>query len=225
MKNIFLKTRTGYSYSLLALVFFTTFIIDFFPLSWQKEMYSWAFIFIYLNAAFAMGRYRKRTLIFAVIVMIIEFGSELLDMKILSWASKIFTVLFFVFIVFNFIFMIARSKQVSAKVILESINGYLLLGLLFSIMVAAAMLYDPASFRFPDYVVANNTNGAAFTNYMYFALVTMTTLGYGDIVPVLPYAKSLATFTSISGQLYLTIIIAMLVGKYLGQASGENISS
>ena len=45
----------------------------------------------------------------------------------------------------------------------------------------------------------------------------MTTVGYGDLLPVAPFARSLATLIAITGQLYLGIIVAMLVGKYASQ--------
>jgi hypothetical protein len=44
--------------------------------------------------------------------------------------------------------------------------------------------------------------------------VTLTTLGYGDILPLTPLARSLAAFTALFGQLYLVIIMAFLIGKY-----------
>jgi voltage-gated potassium channel len=52
--------------------------------------------------------------------------------------------------------------------------------------------------------------------------VNYTTLGYGDILPQLPFAKSLAILMSVSGQIYLAVIIAMLAGKYVGAAGSES---
>jgi voltage-gated potassium channel Kch len=60
------------------------------------------------------------------------------------------------------------------------------------------------------------------SNYIYFGFVTLTTLGYGDVVPLTPAAKSLAIFTSITGQMYVAIIIAALVSKYLSQPKKNN---
>jgi voltage-gated potassium channel Kch len=97
-------------------------------------------------------------------------------------------------------------------VILQSINGYLLLGIMFSLIVAVIMFYNPDAFKFPEDMSVVDKNN--FNNYLYFSLVTMSTLGYGDIVPKLPYSRTLATFISIGGQLYIAIIIAMLVGKF-----------
>jgi Na+/H+-dicarboxylate symporter len=49
----------------------------------------------------------------------------------------------------------------------------------------------------------------------YFGLVTLATVGYGDIVPVHPLIRSLATFEAITGQLYITVLIARLVGLHI----------
>ena len=206
------------NYTLLILVVFTMFFINFFPPAYYKVMYGVFFSLIFINAALVVKKNRKQVVVTAVIIVVLELLSSLLDMKLLNWSSKIINIVFFVFIVFNFIIMIARSKTVTANVILESINGYLLLGLVFALMIAVAMLYDPNSFRFPESILKPGS-GYNFYNYIYYSLVTLSTLGYGDIVPALPYTKSLATITSITGQLYIAIIIAMLVGKYSAQVS------
>jgi len=184
-------------------------------------MYDWLFTIIYLNAALAMEKYRKPILIVAVIAMFFELGSTWLDLETISFISRGLNVIFFVYIVFNFIFMIARSKEVNAKVILESINGYLLLGLVFSLMIASSMMYDPTSFKFPETALVYSDQVNNFSDYLYYGLVTLSTLGYGDVVPTMPFSKSLSVFTSIAGQLYIAIIIAMLVGKYASQKNED----
>jgi hypothetical protein len=54
---------------------------------------------------------------------------------------------------------------------------------------------------------------------MYFTFVSLTSTGYGDFLPLTPAAKSLSNLISITGQLYIAIIIATLVGKYLNKSS------
>ena len=49
---------------------------------------------------------------------------------------------------------------------------------------------------------------------LYFSFVTMTTLGYGDILPLTIQAKSITIILSILGPMYVAILIAMMVGKY-----------
>jgi voltage-gated potassium channel len=51
-------------------------------------------------------------------------------------------------------------------------------------------------------------------DYIYHALVVFSTTGFGDIVPVTPQAKAVSNFISVSGQLYVAIIITLLIGHY-----------
>ena len=115
---------------------------------------------------------------------------------------------FFTFVVVRLVFQIARSERVDGTVILEAINGYLLIGLTFSLFVSLVLRFNPNAFHL------TNMSEDSLTNFIYYTFVTMTTLGYGDIVPVSPAAKSLAILISISGQMYVAILIALLVGKY-----------
>ncbi len=59
--------------------------------------------------------------------------------------------------------------------------------------------------------------GERFHDYLYFSFVTLTTLGYGDIMPASALAKSTTVIIAVTGQLYLTILIALLVGKFLSR--------
>ena len=211
-----------FNYTLLTLVVFTMFFISFFPVSWHGTMYDYCFTLIYINAALTMDKYRKQILFTAFVLMILELGSTWMNLTILSYISKALNIVFFVYIVFNLIYMIANSKKVNTKVILDSINGYLLLGFVFSLMLAVAMLYDSNAFKFPEGLILDTNNQVdSFSVYLYYGLVTLSTLGYGDIVPTMPFSKSLAILTSISGQLYIAIIIAMLVGKFASQKNNE----
>jgi hypothetical protein len=49
---------------------------------------------------------------------------------------------------------------------------------------------------------------------IYYSFVTMTTLGYGDLLPLREESRSLSILLSILGPMYVAILIAMLVGKY-----------
>jgi len=111
---------------------------------------------------------------------------------------------------------IARSQQVTLTIIISSINGYLLIGVLGAVVLAMTQLVQKLFFHVNTGSI-NFAGDAAegFHDYLYFSFVTLSTLGYGDITPISALAKSLTIIIAISGQLYLTILIAMLVGKYL----------
>ncbi len=65
----------------------------------------------------------------------------------------------------------------------------------------------PNSFNLPE-----NTE---FYDFIYFSYVTLTTVGFGDIAPVHHIAKSFSILVGIFGQLYLTILVAIIIGKYI----------
>ncbi|MBW2604838.1 MAG: two pore domain potassium channel family protein [Deltaproteobacteria bacterium] len=139
-------------------------------------------------------------------------------LKLVSFLS------FFCFNMFIAVFMIrhiARSKQVTLTIIINSVNGYLLIGILGAVLLAMTEIVQEF-FLHIDTGAINFAGDAAagFHDYLYFSFVTLTTLGYGDITPVSALAKSLTIVIAIAGQLYLTILVAMLVGKYLS-SSGE----
>ena len=60
-----------------------------------------------------------------------------------------------------------------------------------------------------------NVGGSRFWDLIYFSFVTLTTLGYGDILPMNSYARTLAYIEAIAGQFYIAILVASLVGAHL----------
>lgn len=126
---------------------------------------------------------------------------------------------FFCFNMFITVFMVrhvARSQRVTLTIIINSINGYLFIGVLGAVILAMTQLAQKFLFHVDTGAIKFIGSGTAgFHDYLYFSFVTLTTLGYGDITPVSPLAKSLTIVIAVVGQLYLTILIAMLVGKYL----------
>jgi len=128
---------------------------------------------------------------------------------------------FFSFNVFITVFMtrhIARSKKVTGTIIVNSINGYLLIGILGAVLMAWIEILQKYVFRLDTGTINfAGLNVKGFHDYLYFSFVTMTTLGYGDITPVSSYAKSVTLIVAVAGQLYLTILVAMLVGKFLSR--------
>jgi len=128
---------------------------------------------------------------------------------------------FFCFNLFIVVFMvrhIAESKKVNMTIIINSINGYLLIGILGAVLLAMAEILQKFLYHL-DTGAINFAGGTAqgFHDFLYFSFVTLTTLGYGDVTPVSVFAKSVTLIIAVTGQLYLTILIAMLVGKFLSR--------
>lgn len=137
-------------------------------------------------------------------------------------ANFITSFLFLVAIVVLMVRHIARSKNVTATIILSSINGYLLLGVLGGVLLAISdvahhYIFSPGSqtILFPGEGIPQ------FNDFIYFSFVTLTTLGYGDVTPISHLSRSTALLIAVTGQLYMTVLIAMLVGKFLAQSKGR----
>jgi len=61
-----------------------------------------------------------------------------------------------------------------------------------------------------------------FHRFVYFSLVTLTTLGYGDIAPATPLAGILATLEAVVGVFYIAILVAALVGDFMATRKTHN---
>lgn len=105
---------------------------------------------------------------------------------------------------------VALAERPDGTTIFCALNGYLLIGLTGSILLIINFLVDPGAF--PDI-----QSGGNLSELFYFGFVTLTTLGYGDLSPSTPVARSLSVFIALSGQLYLVINMALLIGKYLNR--------
>jgi len=103
---------------------------------------------------------------------------------------------------------IIRMKEVNAHVMVGSVVAYLLMGISFSMMCAALFEFFPDAYNAPP-------TYNSFYNFVYYSFITITTLGYGDVVPQIPESQALAIVMAVSGQFYMVIIVATLVGKYL----------
>lgn len=104
---------------------------------------------------------------------------------------------------------ISKANTVKKSTVLCAINSYLLLGLTASILFIIVDLVEPESFLNLD------SGFSGLSAYIYFGFVTLSTLGYGDITPSAPLARSLSVFVAVSGQLYLVIVMALIIGKFL----------
>ena len=113
---------------------------------------------------------------------------------------------------------LGRSVFASGDISAHRIRGAVALYLLIALAFAAGFrLIDVAS-SVP--ALLSNTEGAPlgtgdFPSYLYFSLVTITTLGYGDITPQAELARSLATLEAVAGQFYIAVLVARLVALRL----------
>jgi hypothetical protein len=124
---------------------------------------------------------------------------------------------------------ILRMERVSADSILGGISVYLLMGDSFAYCFSIVELIRRGSFleggqflKIPPNV--NHLLGRR-PELTYFSFMTLTTAGYGDIVPIAAMARSLAVLEALLGQIFLATFLAFLIGNYLiqRQTSQKNV--
>ncbi len=112
-------------------------------------------------------------------------------------------------------YLILRDILLSQQITIDTIRGgicvYLLIGFVWALLYGITASLDSNAFSQP--IIEIESYGRA----VYFSFTTLTTLGYGDIIPVSPLAKMLTNLEGIIGQLYPAILIAILVGGYISQ--------
>jgi hypothetical protein len=165
-------------------------------------------------AVFSVQTKRRFVLWGAIVATITEWIALYLNMPYLLEISYAINVIFFALVVGKMIYEIVRTPDVNVRVILEAINCYLLLGFIFCLLVTLVMMADLNAYNFPWINRANWNDVSHVSELLYYTFVTFTTLGYGDVLPQTPLARSLAILISVTGQIYIAIIIALLVGKF-----------
>lgn len=127
---------------------------------------------------------------------------------------KVITANFFLFIflgdvIYILLLYIFSAKKVTRDVLYAAITVYISLAAQFVPLFSVMERIHPGTF------LDNVTGQAVFWQQLtYFSLATLTTTGYGDIVPVAPWARSLANLEMVVGVLYIAILMARLVSLY-----------
>jgi hypothetical protein len=105
---------------------------------------------------------------------------------------------------------VVDRSPVNEDKILGAICVYLLIGVVFSFVYQIHYMIDPQAIDLGEQFRDADTS-QQFWVFNYYSFVTLTTLGYGDVLPVAPFARSMATLEAVIGPLYLAILIARLV--------------
>lgn len=128
--------------------------------------------------------------------------------------SQICGILFIGFAIFNIIHFMLKQKEVTREMIYAAVVVYLLMALLWSNVYQLLETFAPGSFGMPDGQMQKDR-----LLFLYFSLVTITTLGYGDMTPLTDRAAGLASVEALTGQIYLVVLVAWLVGMHVSRRS------
>lgn len=143
-----------------------------------------------------------------VIIFIFAFLLNDIALTFLAISLSLFFLVTSTAVAFNSVFF---SQKTNFNHLMGASCIYLLLGIIWAILYANLNFISQGSFA----GLTNQETRLHFSEFMYYSYVTLTTLGFGDITPVSPLAKTLSFMQAVTGQLYLTIMVAGLIGKAL----------
>jgi voltage-gated potassium channel len=127
-------------------------------------------------------------------------------------AAHLIAVCFLAFALYGILRTILVS-QVSGNAIFGAVCGYVLLGIIWTLLYSAVETGYPGSFTLPAARADAAANAQPDRSVLgYYSFITLATVGYGDVTPSTPLARTLAWTEAITGQLYLAILVAGLVG-------------
>lgn len=110
-----------------------------------------------------------------------------------------------------------QDQTISVTTLFGSLSAYLFIGLVFAYLYMFIEWISPGAFS------GLQTQNEA--QVIYFSFITLTTVGYGDIVPLKPLAQTFTWMEAFTGQTYLAIIIGQLIGRYVAEHLKENTAS
>lgn len=101
---------------------------------------------------------------------------------------------------------LSSDREPTPDAIFGAIFGYFLVALAFAVLFVQLERAQPDSFDLPE-------SGGEVSALVYFSLVTITTLGYGDVAPLSKLARVVAGLEAATGIMYVAVFISMLINR------------
>jgi len=183
------------------------------------------FVVVALAAAFNVG-HRKAALFFAVFMAVsvtVARGATFLwpDSSAGIAAAHVFAIGLFAITIWG----VARAVFGAGSVTSETLRGavciYILLGVMWASVYSLIEAVQPGAFSLPalaeksDETMVDVEREAI--SFQYYSFVTLTTLGYGDVTPKTPVARTLSWLEAVVGQLFIALTLARLVAIHVSQ--------
>lgn len=132
------------------------------------------------------------------------------DLPLFMLALNVCYVLFFAFIFWEVLKFLIRPSYINLDIISASACGYFLLIEISTFLMQFFFYQNPASFKGVD----TNATAAVYIDFVYFSSITLTSIGFGDILPSAHYTKLVTAFFGIAGQFYSVVLVGILISKF-----------
>jgi hypothetical protein len=127
---------------------------------------------------------------------------------------------FVIFVIAHLLRFVVAAPAVNAEVMSAAISVFLLLAVAWSFLYALLDRWEPGSFTFTD--ASGATPSLAGFLALYFSVQIITTITFGDILPVSNIARMFAIVEATTGVFYMAILISRLVGLYASKPPSDS---
>lgn len=170
------------------------------------------FVLFIMSSLLLISADSKMVKIFTLAIGILGVGAEIMHYFIRPLSDNyqvIFMLIMFIYFIAltsELINQIFKAKLITLNVVMGAFSGYIMIGIIGYFVFRIIFLLNPASFALPI---------DSSRELIYFTFITLTTIGYGDISPMTDAARNFAIILGLVGQFYNTVIIAIIIGKFL----------
>jgi hypothetical protein len=210
--------RTNFTYLLVALLVFLLAVplSDDFMIGSPRIVRALLFstiLVIGIGSLKGTGRSFFAGMVFVVAGIVLNLLTAQFHYTFLQFGSLFALIGFLLIAIVHTMKQVAIGTDMSLNRIVGAICVYLLLGVIWALAYSVLELSAPGSFGGFE---AWNDRGWD-SEWLYFSFVTMTTLGYGDFLPLTATARAMAYMQAVFGQFYVAVLVAGLVGAYIAQ--------
>jgi len=170
---------------------------------------------VMISAGLAVGG-RRNVLLLALLLLlpalITRWTHHLFPHLVSPTVHLVFCLIFIAFVVANILRFILRATRVDTEVICAAISVYLMIGMLWGFAYMLVGICSNEAFYFAP--IWNDARTMTPFNSFYFSFTTLSSVGFGDITPSSKVARMLAVMETITGILYIAVLISRLVSLY-----------
>jgi len=214
MKQLTQKNNFVYLFFSLIVLLFSAAVLVEFPGSIGDDIFS--FVILSMLLVSLKSLHTDATWKVTAYTIIISFVLLTILAKLFPHQATIYFILVLLLVFFIRVFIIAAKQvlfvgDIDANKIIGSLTLYILLGLIWAVIYLLLLAMDPQSF---SGIEASNWQ-QGFSRVAYYSFVTLTTLGYGDILPTNHIAEFFVYMEAIIGVFYMAIIVSSLLSLHL----------
>ncbi|PKN62721.1 MAG: hypothetical protein CVU57_22965 [Deltaproteobacteria bacterium HGW-Deltaproteobacteria-15] len=184
----------------------------------RVSILSEAFFSLVMLSGIRAISYRKRDFVLSlstgIPALLLGWAAEILRLPVARVAASSFGALFIALALILILSHVNKQREVTRDVVMGAVCSYFLIGIVWVHLYFLLESGSPGAFSLPRGLSRDPVH------FIYYSFITLTTVGYGDILPVSNPARSLAVLEAMVGQMYLAVAMARLVAIHISQTQG-----